>query len=177
MQTMRKRVPFTFKSEDGSDEQQRNATSNKQNRIALQAMLCLSGLLHIIYLFSDRRSPLFAIFPSSSHDQASNVPLAFSGIFSYIAILVHVNLGLIIHPYHITVARWTVHAIGFAETLAWSAIGPCVSIFLRKTWQTTLWWSISAVMTVIVYAAHGWIQKVDEDVTELEKLQYQAAGA
>ncbi|KAL4080753.1 hypothetical protein J3A83DRAFT_4202202 [Scleroderma citrinum] len=192
---LRKRIPFAFKSEDsldGNDQvvldeqeqaelieeiKEHNAASNKQNRTALQAMLGLSGLLHVVYSLSDRRSPLFSVFPSSSHDQPADAPIAFSGILVYIAILIHVNLSLIVHPYHVIIAGWTIRPIGFIETFVWATIGPIISIYLRKAWQTTIWWCVSAIMTGIVYAVHGWIQKVDEDVVELEKLQYKAPGA
>lgn len=193
MQAVRKRVPFAFKSEDGRDDQVvldeqeqaqlveeikvHNAASNEHNRKALQVVLALSAVLHLIYWFSDRRSPLFAIFPPSSHDQASNAPVPFSGILTYIAILTHVNLSLLVHPRHVVIAGWAVRPIGFAETFAWSAICPIVTVYTGKAWQTTAWWCISAVMTCAIYVVHGWIQKADKDVTELENLQYRAPGA
>lgn len=194
-EVLRRRVPFAFKSEDafdGNDQvvldeqeqtelveqiKEHNAAANKQNRLALQAMLGLSGLLHVIYSFSDRRSPLFVIFPPSSHDQTTEAPIAFSSILIYIAILIHVNLSLIVHPRHVVIAGWTIRAIGFMETFAWATIGPIASIYTGKSWQTTAWWCVSAIVTGVVYAIHGWIQKADEDVVELEKLQYKAPGA
>ncbi|KIK18391.1 hypothetical protein PISMIDRAFT_674952 [Pisolithus microcarpus 441] len=193
MQALRKRVPFEFKSEDGQDVQvvldeqeqaqlveeikDRNATSNDHNRIALQVMLALSTLLHFIYWLSDRRSPLFAIFPPSSHDPASNAPVPFSGILTYIAILTHVNLSLLVHPRHVVIAGWAIRPIGFTETFAWSAICPVVTIYTGKAWQTTAWWCISTIMTIIVYVVHMWVKKADRDVMELENLQYRAPGA
>lgn len=194
MQALRKRVPFAFKSEDGQEDQvvldeqeqaqlveeikDHNAASNEHNRIALQVMLALSALLHFIYWFSDRRSPLLAVFPPSPHDQASaNAPVPFSGVLTYVAILTHINLSLLVHPRHVVIAGWAIRPIGFTETFVWSAICPVVTIYTGKAWQTTAWWCISAIMTSVVYIVHMWIQKTDKDVTELEDLRYRAPGA
>ncbi|KIJ62643.1 hypothetical protein HYDPIDRAFT_135798 [Hydnomerulius pinastri MD-312] len=193
IQAVRKRNPFTFQSEDDGgdqvvlDEQEQaelveqvkdqNVTSNKQNRIALQVMLGMSCILHVIYWLSDRRSPLFAIFPPSSHDREVNAPLDISGVLAYVAVLIHVNLSLIIHPRNIVIAGRTIRAIGFWETFTWSAAAPLFSVYSGKAWQTTAWWCTPGVLTYVVYAVHGWIKKADEDVLELDKLRYKAAGA
>lgn len=100
-----------------------------------------------------------------------------SGILAYIAILIHVNLSLIVHPWNVVVAGRVIRAIGFLETFAWSAAGPLLSAYSGRAWQTTVWWCVPGFLTYVVYAVHGWIQKADEDVSELEKLQYRAPGA
>lgn len=170
-----------------------NVSSNKQNRIALQGMLGLSCMLcvflpvprvvseprcrYVVYTLSDRTTPLFAIFPPSPGATRANAPLAMSGILAYIAILVHVNLSLIVHPWNVVIAGRIIRAIGFLETFTWSAAGPLLSVYSGRAWQTTVWWCIPGFLTYVVYAVHGWIQKADEDVTELEKLQYTAPSA
>lgn len=190
---VRKRIPFVFNPANDQDsqlildEQEQaqlvesikadNATSNKHIRIALLTALGLSALLHVIYWFSGRDSPLFAIFPPSSHDQLVNVPLSISGILAYVAILVHLNLSLIVFPRHIVVAGFTIRAIGFMETFVWCVVAPAVSVYAGKAWQTTAWWCISGIMTGVVYVTHGWIEKGDQEIVELEELQYRAPGA
>ncbi|KAF9241114.1 hypothetical protein BU15DRAFT_73593 [Melanogaster broomeanus] len=194
MQALRKRNTFTFQSDDGGDDRvvldeqeqaevverlkEQNATSDKQNRVALQVMLGLSCILHVMYWFSDRRSPLFAIFPPSpTAGEEANAPLDISGVLSYVTILVHVNLSLIIYPRSIIIAGRAIRAIGFLESLVWSAIPPLISIYAGKAWQTTVWWCTAGVLTSIVYVGHGWLRKADEEVLKLEKLTYRAAGA
>ncbi|KAF9221562.1 hypothetical protein BS17DRAFT_784948 [Gyrodon lividus] len=193
MQAVRKRNPFTFQSDNGGDDQvvldeqeqaelverikEQNVTSNSQNRVALQVMLGLSCILHVIYWFSDRKSPLFAIFPPSPEAGEANAPLDISGVLAYLTILIHVNLSLIIYPRSVVIARRTIRAIGFLETFVWSAVAPLISMYLGKVWQTTVWWCTSGFLTCIIYAVHGWTRKADEDVSKLEKLRYRAAGA
>ncbi|KAH0832115.1 hypothetical protein J3R83DRAFT_13024 [Lanmaoa asiatica] len=190
MQAIRKRNPFTFESENHVngrgvlDEQEQaemvdhikeqNISSNKQNRIALQLMLGLSCILYVIYMLSDRTTPLFAIFPPPLGAGRANAPLDMSGILAYVAILVHVNLSLIVHPWNVVIAGRVIRAIGFLETFAWSAAAPLLSVYSGRAWQTTAWWCIPALLTYVVYAVHGWIRKADEDVSELEKLKYRA---
>lgn len=132
---------------------------------------------YIIYMLSDRTTPLFAIFPPLPEAGRANAPLDMSGILAYIAILIHVNLSLIVHPWNVVVAGRAIQAIGFLETFAWSAAGPLLSLYSGRAWQTTMWWCIPGFLTYVVYAVHGWIRKAGEDVSELEKLQYRASGA
>ena len=132
---------------------------------------------YVIYMLSDRTTPLFAIFPPSSETGRATAPLDMSGILAYIAILIHVNLSLIIHPWNVVVAGRVFRAIGFLETFVWSAAGPLLSVYSGRAWQTTVWWCIPGFLTYVVYAVHGWIKKGDDDMLELEKLKYRAPGA
>ncbi|KAF8133867.1 hypothetical protein EV363DRAFT_938796 [Boletus edulis] len=193
MQAIRKRNPFTFQSEHQDngravlDEQEQaevvdrikeqHVSSNNQNRIALQAMLGLSCLLYVLYMLSDRSTPLFAIFPPPPEAGRATAPLDMSGLLAYVAILVHVNLSLIVHPWNVVIAGRAIRAIGFWETFLWSAAGPLLSMYSGRAWQTTVWWCIPGFLTYVVYAVHGWIRKADEDMLELAKLQYRAPGA
>ncbi|KAG6377162.1 hypothetical protein JVT61DRAFT_1214 [Boletus reticuloceps] len=177
---------------------EQHVSSNNQNRIALQAMLGLSCLLcvvsvpcssmpfrpeppccrrYVLYMLSDRRTPLFAIFPPPPEAGRATAPLDMSGLLAYVAILVHVNLSLIVHPWNVVIAGRAIRAIGFWETFVWSAAGPLLSMYSGRAWQTTVWWCIPGFLTYVVYAVHGWIRKADEDMLELAKLQYKAPGA
>lgn len=176
---------------------EQHVSSDKQNRIALQVMLGLSCLLcvglsslarvlvflspvahrYVLYMLSDRTTPLFVIFPPSPGSGQATAPLDMSGILAYIAILIHVNLSLIVHPWNVVIAGRVIRAIGFLETFVWSAAGPLLSVYSGRAWQTTVWWCIPGFLTYVVYAVHGWIQKADEDVLKLEKLKYRAPGA
>jgi hypothetical protein len=128
-------------------------------------------------MLSDRTTPLFAIFPPSPETGRTTAPLDMSGILAYIAILIHVNLSLIVHPWNVVVAGRVIRAIGFLETFIWSTAAPLLSVYSGRAWQTTVWWCIPGFLTYVVYAVHGWIRKADEDVSELEKLKYRAPGA
>ena len=128
-------------------------------------------------MLSDRTTPLFAIFPPSPEASRANAPLDMSGILAYVAILIHVNLSLIVHPWNVVVAGRVIRAIGFLETFGWSAAGPLFSVYSGRAWQTTVWWCIPGFLTYVIYAVHGWIKKADEDVSELENLKYRAPGA
>ena len=128
-------------------------------------------------MLSDRTTPLFAIFPPSPDSGRATAPLDMSGILAYIAILIHVNLSLIVHPWNVVVAGRVIRAIGFLETFAWSTAAPLLSVYSGRAWQTTVWWCIPGFLTYVVYAVHGWIGKADEDISELEKLKYRAPGA
>lgn len=132
---------------------------------------------YVIYMLSDRTTPLFAIFPPLPEAGRANAPLDMSGILAYIAILIHVNLSLIVHPWNVVVAGRAIEAIGFLETFTWSTAAPLFSVYSGRAWQTTVWWCVPGFLTYVVYAVHGWIRKADIDVSELEKLKYRAPNA
>ena len=144
-----------------------------------RVLVFLSPVAHryVLYMLSDRTTPLFVIFPPSPGSGQATAPLDMSGILAYIAILIHVNLSLIVHPWNVVIAGRVIRAIGFLETFVWSAAGPLLSVYSGRAWQTTVWWCIPGFLTYVVYAVHGWIQKADEDVLKLEKLKYRAPGA
>ncbi|TEB39799.1 hypothetical protein FA13DRAFT_1724020 [Coprinellus micaceus] len=61
--------------------------------------------------------------------------------------------------------------VSFALTYALSAVGPTLSLFLGKPWQTTGWWMASLV---IAYVTHT---ESRNGVAEVEGMRYVAPGA
>jgi hypothetical protein len=171
-----------------------NATSNSKNRTMLQITLALSVLLwakprqcctcsplhpthitrHIIYIFSDYSSPLVAVFPLAGRPDP---PLYLSLVLTLLAILLHANAALLIHPRNLVLSGRRITPLPYNVAFGLSAISPIISILSGKTWQTTSWWCTTAFLTWVVHAANRWIVQEHESISELERLKYTSAGA
>ncbi|KAG2134367.1 hypothetical protein BD769DRAFT_1353411 [Suillus cothurnatus] len=190
MDALRRRNPFKYselsESQDTHilDEQEQselidniksmNATSNNQNRIALQITLALSFLLHIIYIFSDYNSPLIVVFPPTGGPES---PLYLSPVLTLLAIILHANAALLTHPRKLVLARRRITPFPYSIAFGLSAISPTISVLSGKTWQTTAWWCTAAFLTWIVHASNKWIVQEQESIYELERMKYISAGA
>ncbi|KAG2338466.1 hypothetical protein BDR05DRAFT_691229 [Suillus weaverae] len=154
MDALRRRNPFKYSPEPSEshdthilDEQEQselidkikslNATSNSQNRIALQITLALSFLLHIIYIFSDYNSPLGVVFPPVGRPES---PLHLSPVLTLLAIILHANAALLTHPRNLVLAKRRITPLHYSVAFGLSAISPTISVLSGKTWQTTAWW-------------------------------------
>ncbi|KAG1833988.1 hypothetical protein DFJ58DRAFT_222035 [Suillus subalutaceus] len=191
MDALRRRNPFKYSSEPSEshdthilDEQEQselidnikslNATSNSQNRIALQITLALSFLLHIIYIFSDYNSPLIVVFPPASRPES---PLYLSPVLTLLAIILHANAALLTYPRKLILAKRRITPLPYSVAFGLSAISPTTSVLSGKTWQTTAWWCTAAFLTWIVHASNKWIVQEQESISELERMKYISAGA
>jgi hypothetical protein len=190
MDALRRRNPFKYselsESQDTHilDEQEQselidnikslNATSNNQNRIALQITLALSFLLHIIYIFSDYNSPLIVVFPPAGGPES---PLYLSPVLTLLAIILHANAALLTHPRKLVLARRRITLLPYSVAFGLSAISPTISVLSGKTWQTTAWWCTAAFLTWIVHASNKWVVQEQESIYELERMKYISAGA
>ncbi|KAG2356280.1 hypothetical protein BDR07DRAFT_1300982 [Suillus spraguei] len=191
MDALRRRNPFKYSSEPSEshdthilDDQEQselidnikslNATSNSQNRMALQITLALSFLLHIIYIFSGYNSPLIVVFPPAGRQES---PLYSSPVLTLLAIILHANAALLTHPRNLVLAKRRVTPLPYNVAFGLSAIPPTISILSGKAWQTTGWWCTTAFLTWIVHTSNRWIMQEQESISELERMKYISAGA
>ncbi|KAG1751130.1 hypothetical protein EDB19DRAFT_1628555 [Suillus lakei] len=191
MDALRRRNPFKYSSESSEshdthilDEQEQselidnikslNATSNNQNRIALQITLALSFLLHIIYIFSNYNSPLVIVFPPASRPEP---PLYLNPVLTFLAMILHANAALLTHPRNFILAKRRITPLPYSVAFGLSAISPTISVLSGKTWQTTAWWCTAAFLIWIVHVSNKWIVQEQESVSELERMKYISAGA
>ncbi|KAG1809016.1 hypothetical protein EV424DRAFT_1328544 [Suillus variegatus] len=191
MNALRRRNPFKYSSEpSGShdtyilDEQEQseliddikslNATSNNQNRIALQITLALSFLLHIIYISSDYNSPLVVIFPPAGRPES---PLYLSPVLTLLAIILHANAALLARSRNLVLAKRQITPLPYSVAFGLSAVSPAISVLSGKMWQTTAWWCTAAFLTWIVRASNNWIMQEQQSISELERMKYISAGA
>ncbi|KAH7922954.1 hypothetical protein BV22DRAFT_1016295 [Leucogyrophana mollusca] len=192
MNSLRQRIPFKYPSDSSSteeplvlDEQEqdelidklrtRNSTSDRQHRLGLQLTIALSCILHLVYLFSDQDSPLFAMFPAGPSGKGSPLPL--SRLVTMVDVLFHVNLGVLVHPWPMRGSHIVSFPLSYMYAFAWSAIPPTLSLLAGKAWQTTAWWSMMLITTWVSHVVQAWIEETDEGFSEFEKMKYQAAGA
>ncbi|RXW22502.1 hypothetical protein EST38_g3369 [Candolleomyces aberdarensis] len=192
MENLRRRVPFK-QSEDELEDQERildeqeqetvveklrtaNAHANTQYQFMIQVLLGLSMVAQIFYLFTpSKRTPLENIFPVSS---PSDSPLPLSTILTLIYIGVHVNLLLLCRsPLFNLFFIELVKPLPFDLTYALSAVGPALSLFLQKPWQTTVWWCFNPLIVFITQTVVEAIEAGNNSVAELEGMRYTAPGA
>ncbi|PPR04089.1 hypothetical protein CVT24_010662 [Panaeolus cyanescens] len=190
MTSIRQRIPFKFQSDDADaddhilDEQEQedlivgmkrvNDEINRQYILSLQVVLGLSTLLQLLTFQSN---PLLAVFPH----QETSPSLPLPGIFVVVSLFIHFNLMLCSmteerrQSIGVPSNLFLPLSFGFLYTLA--AVAPTLSLFLQRSWQTTIW---SCVTLVVVYFNQGimdTIQKSEQSIAELHSLRYNAKGA
>ncbi|KAF9046594.1 hypothetical protein BJ165DRAFT_1178428 [Panaeolus papilionaceus] len=151
-----------------------NDEINRQYILALQVVLSLSVILKLLTFWGN---PLLAIFPSDA--AASALPLP--GIFVLVSLFIHFNLMLISMSEHlrssIGIPSNLVLPLSFSLLYTLAAVAPTLSLFLQRSWQTTVWWCVTPL---IVYFSHGimdTIQRSEQSIAELHNLRYDARGA
>ncbi|KAF8895492.1 hypothetical protein BD779DRAFT_733146 [Infundibulicybe gibba] len=188
---LRRRTPFksieSYNDSDTNivlDEQEQNElvqtlresnlASNRQYLMLLDIILLLSVILHSVSLLSPpNHNPLLSIFPKTSRENPS-VP--FPSLFILLALFLHINLGIHIHP-QIPALRLDLHPISFPLTYALAAVAPTLALFLQCPWQTTLWWCFTSILGVIVQIILHSIAQSNESISELDAMKYLAFGA
>ncbi|KAJ3996912.1 hypothetical protein F5050DRAFT_1504323 [Lentinula boryana] len=197
---LRRRITFKFSEETEEspvllDDQEQeevietlrkeNAKSNKQSISMMKIVLLLSTILHIIYFINPADDPLLILIPRANLDETIPLPRP----FTFISLVLHVNLILLLDS--TSVRNVLVQAgIGLDDSIqlgnytlsptlayALSFVAPAVCLFLRRSWLTVAWWSITvsvtyAVQLVLEAAAQG-----DEHIRSLEAMKYAAPGA
>lgn len=58
-----------------------------------------------------------------------------------------------------------------------SAVGPILSVLSGRSWLQTAWWRMSLFVILAAQRGMQWINEVEVNVDELEKLKYDAKGA
>ncbi|KAF5382561.1 hypothetical protein D9615_002868 [Tricholomella constricta] len=160
METVRKRNPFRDSDVGDSvedekrilDEQEQealiqklketNKSSTKRSLTVLQAILVLSFALQI---FSSFKNPLLAIIPPETHDVTEDIPLPIA--FTFLNLILHLNLALVAFRDEIRV-RYNVsdefmHPLPYQLSYAIAAVPPTLAMFLRRSWQSSVWWGLT----------------------------------
>lgn len=136
----------------------------------------------ITYLFSPtKQTPLANVFPITS---PNNTPIPLSTVLTLLSILTHLNLLLQSRlPLLLSLSRKlsstpnAVEPVSFALTYAVSAVGPALSLFLGKPWQTTGWWTSSLFIAYVTQTVVEAIEEGRNGVAEVEGMKYVAPGA
>ncbi|KIK52076.1 hypothetical protein GYMLUDRAFT_50148 [Collybiopsis luxurians FD-317 M1] len=200
---VRRRIPFKFgqaSDEDATilDDQEQealiedlrneNTKSNKQSIVMMQILCLLSSVLHLIYLVDPTDDPLLILFPQHSKSSMDDtIPLPHP--FTLVSLALHVNLLLLLDSISI---RNVLLRIGIglddnadfrlytlSPTLSYTLafVAPAVCLFLRRSWWTVAWWSITALITFAVHSVLESIASGNEHITSLEAMRYTAPGA
>ena len=144
--------------------------------VRLSIGMLIEVFSQVFYLFTPtKRTPLANIFPVSG---PSDSPLPLSTILTLIYIGVHTNLLLLCRsPLFNLVFVEAPKPLPFDMTYAVSAVGPALSLFLQKPWQTTVWWCFCPLAVFITQTVVEAIEAGNNSVAELEGMRYTAPGA
>ncbi|KAJ7784522.1 hypothetical protein B0H16DRAFT_1492848 [Mycena metata] len=188
MTSIRQRVGFQAADDDDRDGQrvvlddveqeeviedlrQRNTQTTARALVLLDAVLASSALLQVVYLLKDSKaSPLLALFPAAAPEP--NLP--FPTAFALLALALHANLVLHLHP---TLLYRPPLPISYLLSYALAAIPPILNVFLGHSWQAIAWAAIPAAIIGLTHSVHSTLQEGDEALVELETLKYRAPGA
>ena len=138
-----------------------------------------SQLLSLMNLSHD--NPLLAIIPSTG--QEPTTPIPFRTAFTLLSLLLHVNLislafsdqlktGLRLH-----VAGIRGWPLSYKLSYALGTAAPAISVYSRRTWQSSVWWSLTLVVIFTVQNMTTSIAQGSESIFELEAMKYLARGA
>ncbi|KAF8231739.1 hypothetical protein L208DRAFT_1423448 [Tricholoma matsutake] len=195
MDTLHKRLTFKISDdhlglpeEDTQQEEivqrlrQANTASNRQYLNFLRVILSLSFFLQLVSLLdSSHDNPLLAIIPSASQDSTSSIPL--SAVFSLLSLLLHANIYFLAFPDDMTtrlrvhVADVDIRPLSYPICYALAAVAPTHSLFLRRAWQSSVWWGLTVAVIFIVETVTKAIMQGNESISTLETMKYVAHGA
>jgi len=194
METLRKRVPFShshtdeFEEDENGilDEQEQDALIQKlkeTNRAAsqqylsiLQVILVLSFVLQLLSFYTN---PLLVMIPQDIPDSSVDIPLP--AVFTFLNLVVHINLALIAFrdtltiQYHLSEAPTIL--IPYQLCYAIAAVPLALSMFLRRSWQLTTWWGVTLLIVFTIQTVLVSIDQGNESISELESLRYVSPGA
>jgi len=101
-------------------------------------------------------------------------------MFSLLSLFVHLNFALFFFPDEVRVLPQLDNPprpLSFRMLYCISVVGPSLSLFLNKPWQTTIWWCITPFMVFITQTVLDVIQSNVEGIAKLEAMRYRAPGA
>ncbi|KAF7288503.1 hypothetical protein HMN09_01379300 [Mycena chlorophos] len=188
--SLRQRIPFQDDEEDRShstqvldeteqeelieDLRRENLQTSARAVVMLDGVLAFSTLLQVVYLLKQSRmSPLFELFPPSATTSLEPIPAPV--LFTVLALLLHANLVLHLHP-ALTSSSSLPLPLPYATTYALGCVAPTLGLFLARAWQTTLWTSLPVLVVLLVQSVHDTLKEGDEALAELETLKYTAPG-
>ena len=123
------------------------------------------------------------MFPSkpspTSSDPSLDIPLPVA--FTLLNIIIHLNVAFIAFEDDIRlrsrISEVALHPLPYQLSYAIAAVPFTLSLFLRKPWQSSSWWSLTLVMVFIVQTVTSSIIQGNESISELETLRYRSPGA
>ncbi|KAF9077744.1 hypothetical protein BDP27DRAFT_1413436 [Rhodocollybia butyracea] len=191
---MHRRIPFKFNEDPQDDatilddqEQQEvldtlrkdNINSNKQLIRLTQCLVTLSTILFLVYFVS----------PIRSQDSINSEIIPLPRPFTLLSLILHANLLLLLDSNSIRniLLRFRIelnsntdlglYTLGPTLSYSLALVAPTVCIFLRRSWLTISWWSITAVVTYTVQTVLESIASGNERISSLEAMRYVAPGA
>lgn len=127
---------------------------------------------------SPHENPLFAIFPADLMEETS---IPYPVIATLLSLAIHVNLAVLTFSgdsqTRVRLGDLDVHPVPYQLLYIISAVAPTLSLFLRRSWQSTAWWSLTAAVVFTVHTVAGSIDRGNERIAELETMKYVAPGA
>lgn len=122
---------------------------------------------HLIFLVNPK-NPLLVF--SSDNEPDTSIPLLIP--LTFLSIMIHLNLGLLLYPRMIDITP-----LSYLPLFGISAISPCLSILLGRSWLTIAWWSVAGGVVWVAYSVQRWIENGNQSIAELEGMKYVAPGA
>lgn len=128
---------------------------------------------------SPHENPLLAIFPANLPEEIPSIP--YPVIATLLSLTIHINLAALAFSgdsqTRVRFGDFDVHPIPYQLLYVISAVAPTLSLFLRRSWQSTAWWSLTAAVVFTVHTVTGSIDRGNESIAELETMKYVAPGA
>lgn len=146
-------------------------------------IITIEFVRHLIYFVN----PLLHLFPQDPLNNDDPIPLPRP--FTLVSLVLHANLLLLLDPTsvrnillrvgiriddHVDLRSYTLSPT-LSYTLA--LVAPSICLFLRRSWWTIAWWSITIIITYAVQLVLDSISTGDERITSLEAMRYRAPGA
>lgn len=127
---------------------------------------------------SPHQNPLFSIFPAELVETVPSIP--YPVMATLLSLTIHINLAVLALlgdlQTRIQFGDLDFHPVPYQLLYIISAVAPTLSLFLRRSWQSTAWWSLTIAMVFIVHTLTGSIERGNESIAELETMKYVAPG-
>ena len=130
---------------------------------------------------SSHDNPLLAIIPSTDQKPTTSIP--FRTAFTLLSLVLHVNLSFLAFPdqlkteLRLRVAGIQGRPLSYQLSYALGAVAPAISVYAQRTWQSSVWWSLTLVVIFTVQTTTISIAQGSESISELEAKKYVARGA
>jgi hypothetical protein len=154
-----------------------SATATMYASQSIFLSLITTSTRQIAYISSDV-NPVFAIFPAIPRTSATAVP--FSPAFTLLSLIVHFNILILLHPGFVRSClrlQSNPGPLSYNVLYVLSALGPMISLIFRLPWQTTAWWSSTAIIVFVVQSAMDAAESSSRGISKLESMRYVAPGA
>ncbi|GLB38339.1 hypothetical protein LshimejAT787_0502040 [Lyophyllum shimeji] len=194
METIRKRVPFRHPEADRLEEDEKvildeqeqdsviqklketNKAATEQYMFVLQVILVLSFTLQLLSFYTN---PLLIMIPEGTPEPAFDIPLP--AAFTFLNLIVHISLALIAFRETLTtqynLSEAATNLVPFQACYAIAAVPLTLSMFLRGSWQSMVWWGLTLLVVFTVQTVLASIDQGNESISELENLRYVSPGA